>query len=173
MICATLGLSDGDARALAAKGILLADALNDGNFALYSRQTLERLKSLKAQGKLFDAAAASTKRPPGYTAEQGARVFELLRAKTSGERIVIDERLHPRLVLEIREDYERCIGELEISKAMVARVNDIATSRGEPRVESSLDLMLFIEKLARPRICPRCDDNPSTTLCMECASTRG
>ena len=56
---------------------------------------------------------------------------------------------------------------------MLARVNDIAASRGEPRVESALDLMTFIEKVARPRICPRCKDNPSTTLCVGCASSPG
>jgi hypothetical protein len=172
MLCASLGITDRDARALAAKGILKADAQNDGNFALYSSETVQRLQVRKAQGKLWEAPAVARNAATAYTTEQGVRVFEQLEAKKPAARIVIEERLHPQVFRQIRSDYEHVVGEMELPRASVERINEIAIRQGEEPVRSTTDLLLLIEKLARPRRCPRCARNPSTTLCFGCASSR-
>lgn len=158
MLCQSLGITDADARALAAKGVLKADTRNDGNFALYSEDTVQRLRVRKAQGTLWETppptARAAT--PAAYSAAQGIRVFELLEKKTPPTRIVIEEKLHPHVVLQIRRDYEQSVGELELPRAVVQRINELAANHGLATIASTTDLILLIEQLARPRHCVRC-----------------
>lgn len=170
-LCATLGITDGDARALAAKGILKSDGRNDGNFATYSNETLQRLLTRKAQGTLWEEPPVARNAPSTYTTEKGMRVFEQLAAKKPAVRIIIDEVLHPQVFRQIRSDYEHIVGEIELSQATVERINQIAAGCSEEPVRTSTDLLLLLEKLARPRVCPRCERNASTTLCFGCASS--
>ncbi len=171
VLCSELGISERDARALAAKGILKADDQNGGNFAVYSSDTLQQLRLRKAQGTLWDAPSAPRTTATAYSTEQGVRVFELIRAKVPADRIVIDERLHPQVFLQIRRDYEQAVGELDLPRATVARLNALAARADEAPVHSSEDLLLFIEKLAQPRLCPHCDA-PSADLCVGCVFMR-
>ena len=189
VLCEKVGLNESQFRALAKTGVILSDGANGNGYALYTNETVRRLMTMKGDGTLLrslssyasidestsDAATAAATPPAApalrYSAEDGVRVFELLRDGKTLEDIVLTTRVHPLVVKTISLDYDDLTGSIHLPKDIVARLNALGNDGKLPGafpLRDATDVFAIVELCAADRTCSTCEKNGALTSCEEC-----
>lgn len=176
-LCEKVGLTDKQFRALAVDRVIASDGVNGGGYAIYKTSTVERLLTMKGEGTLFRRMASATTTSSAatpsasYSAEEGVRVFELLRDGKSLEEIILTTRIHPLLVKAIRIDYDDITGSIHLSRDIVSQLNDFGSAGKLPGgfpLRDANDIFSVMELCAIDRTCSTCEANPALTSCESC-----
>jgi hypothetical protein len=171
MLRQKLGISASDMRSLAATGVIVEDARNSGNYALYNDLQVQKLLRMQAEGLLFDRSGALETNPiriGGYTREEGLRVFELLAADTSLVSIVSETRLHPVVVAQIKSDFDEMSGSIRIPRRILDQMNGLTTLSGSFPLRSASDVLEVMQCAAEDRTCSNCSRADAAGLCYAC-----
>lgn len=188
-----VGLSESQLRVLISKGVVTADGVNSSGYALYNTTTVARLLRMKGDGSLFRAVSPTAAATPNvardaatvilpYSAEDGVRVFELLREGRTLVEIILATKIHPLVVKTIRIDYDDIAGSICLTKDIVAQINELGDAgklQGGFPVRTAEDVFQAIELCATDRTCSICETNAALTSCESCltqarrASRRG
>ena len=108
-----------------------------------------------------------------YTAEDGVRVFEMLRDRKTLVEIVLATKIHPRVVKAIHADYDDITGSIHIPRAIVDKLNELGRRRavqGEFPVQSARALLAVFEGCIARRACSSCHAQPPIKLCADCTA---
>jgi hypothetical protein len=106
-------------------------------------------------------------------AKTAASVFGALDRGMDGVRIVIDEGIHPVVVLRLRDLWRTFAGELVLSAALVAELNRLRWPGGPEDLRDSEELVARVRALIdclqeqRRTACGRCEARPAR-LCGAC-----
>lgn len=185
-LCEKVGLTDTQFRTLARAKIVVSDGANSHGYALYSLANVDRLVTMKRDGSLFrqlSASSAASKTPHAsppafvasptlhYSAEDGVRVFELLRDGKTLEEIILTTRIHPLLVKAIRVDYDDITGSIHLPKYTVDQLNVLGRDGRLPGafpVRDDADVLAVLELCAVDRTCSTCERNAALSSCEDC-----
>ena len=182
-LCETLGLSDHQLRVLAKTNVLTSDGVNNSGYALYKTETLNRLIAMKSDGSLFQHVAPRPNTPDDvpsrpamsatlhYSAEDGVRVFELLRDGKTLAEIILATRIHPMVVKSIRVDYDDITGSIHLPQDVVARMNALGNAGKLPGafpLRDANDVFAIVDLCAIDRTCSTCEANAALTSCEDC-----
>lgn len=175
-LCEKVGLTDKQFRALAVDRVVTSDGVNGGGYAIYKTSTVERLLTMKGEGSLFrrisNATASTSAAPPAtYSAEDGVRVFELLRDGQSLEAIILSTKIHPLVVKAIRIDYDDITGSIHLTRDIVDQINDFGSAGRLPGgfpLHDANDVFSVLELCAIDRTCSTCETNAALTSCEGC-----
>ena len=185
VLCERVSLTEAQFRTLTASNVILSDGANPSGYALYSNATVERLIAMKRDGSLFrslasaaPAAADALSSTPAivsptlhYSAEDGVRVFELLRDGKTLEDIILETRIHPMLVKAIRVDYDDITGSIHLTKDIVQRMNALGNDGKLPGafpLRDANDVFAIVELCSTDRTCSTCEKNAALTSCEDC-----
>ena len=169
-----LGLTEREIRRLVAADVVHSDRQNESGYALYSEGQMQTLLNRQADGSLFlfDGQATTTKPPTAvvitYQAEEGIRVFEMIEQGLPPHRIAIEARLHPRVVDQIRYDYDQMAGAMTIPKSILDQINRLQRLPGSFPLRSPTDVLEVMRAAEEERTCPTCQKRASAADCAVC-----
>lgn len=173
-----LELTEREIRKLVAHKVLRADRVNSANWALYSEAQVQTLENRKHDGSLFVFNVDKTlTRPAGadvnaYRAEDGVRVFELIEERTPLPKIAVLTRLHPRIIDQIRYDYDQLSGSMTIPKELLDQMNALRRLPGSFPLRSPTDVLEVLQLADAERMCPTCQKHSSAVECPGCIAGR-
>lgn len=169
-----LELTEREIRKLAASQVLRTDRMTRAGYALYSEGQLHTLLNRKRDGSLFHFDADKIVTRPAdanvgaYGAEDGVRVFELIERRTPLPHIAIMTGLHPRVVDQIRYDYDVLSGSMTIPKEHVDQMNALRRLPGRFPLRAPTDVLEVLTLADAERACPTCQKHSSAVECPGC-----
>lgn len=174
-----VGLTEAQIRSLTARDVIVADGTNASGYALYKKATVERLLEMKTDGSLFrhlseegvPTAEALSTLIARYPAEDGVRVFELLREGKTLEEIILATRIHPLVVKCIAADYDDITGSIHLPKRVVDQMNALGVAGkllGAFPLRDADNVYEVVELSAQERTCETCGTEAAINRCMTC-----
>lgn len=171
-----LGLTEAELQRLRREKTLTVDAQTGNGWSLYSEAQVKMLEAKKIDGTLFHIEGRA---PLPYErgridvpAEDSARVFEMLDKGMLPHRIVIDTRLAPHVIDQIRSDYDRLSGSMTIPRPLLDQMNGLKRLNGRFPLRCASDLLEVLQIADAVRICTTCRKVPATSECSGCVYER-
>ena len=174
-----LELTEREIRRLVAHNVLRTDSVNHAGWSLYSEGQLQTLLNRKRDGSLFQFDATKTVTRPAsgnisaYNGEDGVRVFELIERKTPLPKIVMLTGLHPRIVDQIRFDYDQLSVSMTLPKEILDQINGLKRLQGSFPLRSPTDLLEVLLMANAERLCMTCKKQLCAAECPGCILKAG
>lgn len=150
--------------------MISATKYNEGNYALYSEEYIQKLLNRQADGSLFKYSEDT---PTTYTAEDGVKVFELLEKGIPLHHIVLQTRLLPQVVTRIKADYNDMIRSITVPSAILDQMDQLRMRLTGPfPLRSATDMLSVMMIAAEDRTCFQCKTASCAELCVSCLRGR-
>ncbi len=107
-------------------------------------------------------------------AETASRVFAAFEAGKTGVDVVIEEKIHPTVVLAIRDFWWSFGGQIVLSAALVAELNQLGWPGAPDDLRDGEEVVARVRAIVdclqerRRTACGRCESRPAR-LCVACA----
>lgn len=176
-----VGLSPREMKHLVTSRLVLSERQSTNGYALYSDQQVKRLQARKEDGSLFLVDFDSTRglasplcdpNVGAYDKDDALRVFELIEKGLPIHHVAMQLKLHPRIVDQIRQDYDRLSGAMTIPRGFMDRINGLKRLSGRFPLRSPADLLEVLEIADGARVCTCCQKAPATSECGGCIYAR-
>lgn len=162
-------ITESQLRSLIAREVVTADDRNSAGYAVYSLKTVDHLLNMKADGSLFRRGARSSMSGDAtqYSADEGIRVFELLREGKTLEEIIVTAKVHPRVAQVIRADFDEIGGSIHLPRRVVEKINAMMALPGTFPLRNANGVLEVFELCGEARACVGCSAQPAN-VCRDC-----
>ena len=179
MLLSELRISEHDLKYLEDMNVVKPSKIDErGGWRLYHRSVVDALLATppvippsarrNAHDDVMRGDAVSTSSSHvGYSDEQGAKVFELLKAGKPLEDIVIETRYHPIIVRAAANDYASFTGGMIVSKASLDAIHALPIEGVEVPIVSEGALVDLLRRYVE-LTCSSCKRRPPASRCMQC-----
>lgn len=167
-LCDRSGLTLSEYNKLVQRRVLVSKHHNFRDWPLYVEADVAiAVESLQARRQRVEPVTAKRGRS-GYNAAQASAVFEAVRQGKSIKSIYFATKIHPDVLNEILDQYEKICGTIFLNERHLEAINACAIEGFELPIRTAADVVKLIRHLTTERRCSVCDERPPSDRCARC-----
>lgn len=151
------------------QGLIRAAKKTRKGWALFDEKAVHAiLDHQKKQGVTVNGLLAPD---PSYTREQAIAVITRIKQGARLDDILLEVKIHPRMLRGIMKEYENLSSAVIIEKAMLDQINELPLEGTFP-IKNALGLYEVLRLAADESKCKQCRKRSASQMCSQCERRR-
>lgn len=173
MVKERLGANEKQMKRWIALGFLPSEKLNNGGWALYSEESVQRVLNRIQDGSIdiMDTLDDEYESDSQFCAGEVTRVFGMLEEGISLVQIQIRTQIHPFALRAIKKEYDHFTDSITVPNTILDQMNRV-TLPGNFPLRNATDILEVMKSAAEERMCPECRVQPCADQCTACLKRR-